>query len=298
MSRVLAVGFVIQVVVLGALLTLAADVYAHKRVEQLGGVNIWGYRGTTAKQKRPNEMRVGVVGGTTAFGWGVAAEESMITTVRRLVSLEFDRPGRRATYVTGYNIALPGLTPHEYPQRIDKFGDLEFDVLCIYPDVVGARTERTLVPKASAVEASTGYTTILPLVLDEKGIPLVGRVMRGIDATTYGLFAASSERAGEPVDGVLQAIQVALTKAQGVVVILPVGVANQATGYERLAERIATTFPGELRLRIVDASGDEQLQNPALRLNDVSFGAGGNALVGELASPAVIELLRASRNQS
>ncbi len=298
MSRALAVGFSIQVVVLGALLTLAADVYAHKRVEQLGGVNIWGYRGATAKQKRANEVRVGVVGGTTAFGWGVAAEESMITTVRRLVSLAFDRPGQTATYVTGYNIALPGLRPHEYPQRIEKFADLEFDVLCIYPDVVSTPTERTLIPKASGVEALTGYTPILPLVLDEKGIPLAGGVMRGFDATTYRLFAASSDLASDPLESVLQAIDVALNKAHGVVVIMPVGVAGQLTGYERLADRVATALAGETRLLVVDAAGDQRLQDPALRLNDVSFGAGGNALVGELASPAVIELLRVSKGQS
>ena len=44
-SRTLAAVFALEAVMLGAVGTLALDVRAHYHVEDLGGVNIWGYRG-------------------------------------------------------------------------------------------------------------------------------------------------------------------------------------------------------------------------------------------------------------
>ena len=32
--------------------TVALDIYAHRRVENLGGVNVWGYRGPVAAERR------------------------------------------------------------------------------------------------------------------------------------------------------------------------------------------------------------------------------------------------------
>ena len=47
---------------------LAADVYLHWRVQNAGAVNVWGYRGPVVGRKQPNEIRVVVLGGSTAFG--------------------------------------------------------------------------------------------------------------------------------------------------------------------------------------------------------------------------------------
>ena len=66
----------LQAVVLAGLVTIALDMYAHKRVETVGGVNIWGYRGPVMRQRAPNEIRIAVVGGELAFGWGVAARRN------------------------------------------------------------------------------------------------------------------------------------------------------------------------------------------------------------------------------
>jgi hypothetical protein len=63
MSKALMLALAIETVILGALLTVAADQIAHTHVEKLGGVNIWGYRGSVLHQKRPNEVRIAVTGG-------------------------------------------------------------------------------------------------------------------------------------------------------------------------------------------------------------------------------------------
>src|SRR5207249_4908315 len=80
----IAAALVIEMVVIAALWTIALDLLAHKRVERLGGVNLWGYRGPVMPHRRPNEIRIAVVGGDVAFGWGVAASETLAPTVRQL----------------------------------------------------------------------------------------------------------------------------------------------------------------------------------------------------------------------
>ncbi len=39
---------------------LAADVYLHSRVQNVGAVNVWGYRGPTVGRKQPMPSRFSV----------------------------------------------------------------------------------------------------------------------------------------------------------------------------------------------------------------------------------------------
>ena len=49
-------------------------------------------------QKQPNEVRIAVVGGDLAFGWGVAADETLAAYLRRLVILDLDRARRSESH--------------------------------------------------------------------------------------------------------------------------------------------------------------------------------------------------------
>jgi len=55
----------------------AVDLYLHKRTERSAGLNRWGYRGVVAGRKRPGEIRVAVLGGSTVFGYGVTWESGV-----------------------------------------------------------------------------------------------------------------------------------------------------------------------------------------------------------------------------
>jgi hypothetical protein len=59
-----------------ALVLLALDVYVHHRVQYEAGVNVWGYRGDPVGKKKPGETRIIVLGGSTAFGYGLRWNES------------------------------------------------------------------------------------------------------------------------------------------------------------------------------------------------------------------------------
>src|SRR5262245_1906284 len=69
------------VVPLGAL--FAVDLYLHHRVERYAGVNIWGYRGPAVPHKAAGEHRFIMIGGSTAFGYGVNADESIPAHLER-----------------------------------------------------------------------------------------------------------------------------------------------------------------------------------------------------------------------
>ena len=55
----------------------AADLYVHHRTQDVAGVNIWGYRGAPVAAKRSGEVRVVMIGGSTVYGWGLPAQESI-----------------------------------------------------------------------------------------------------------------------------------------------------------------------------------------------------------------------------
>ena len=50
----------------------AAELSLHWRY----GMNLWGYRGPSLGRKQPGEARIAVLGGSTAWGYGVAWDEA------------------------------------------------------------------------------------------------------------------------------------------------------------------------------------------------------------------------------
>ncbi len=147
------------------LLLLGLDMYAHHRVEDLGGVNVWGYRGRVARARQPNEIRVAVIGGTRAHGWGQTAS-AMTNELRRIVMLTTDQKGGEIRPVTVINLGQLGALPDSYVSRTEHFAYLAPDYICLYDDlgVTGLLTGSA----PSGIYELTGYFPILPLVLREK----------------------------------------------------------------------------------------------------------------------------------
>jgi hypothetical protein len=150
-----------QALVLFLLLLLAADLYAHKRVEMVGGVNIWGYRGAVVKARQPGDLRILFVGGTRAYGYGAPADGTIAQAVEWTLTGDLRRP------VTVINAAVIGATAPDYAALVSQRLDLDPDIVCIFDDLGRAATR----PRASRLaRVASGYTPILPLVLEEKGM--------------------------------------------------------------------------------------------------------------------------------
>lgn len=313
---------VVQAFALTATLMVALDMYAHKRVEDLGGVNFWGYRGSVAARRQPNEIRIVVVGGTRAFGWGQSGS-ALASQIRRLILLTIDRPGSVLRPVVVINLGRLGALPDSYPATLEHFAYLQPDVVCIYDDlgVRGPLPEEA----TSAVFALTGYAPALPLVLREKGMVWrLGDVKRGyggvdspphsarpplhraagsmLEAVAGGLGAADRiaaralvRRTGRPApyaDAMARAIDAAHRHARGVVVaVSPSDRAEQAENLEALTRRLRSEVGSAPWLRFVDLGAELQLRGDALRLDGWNYGGAGTTLAAERMTPAFLSLI-------
>jgi len=165
---------------------LALDVYVHHRVQYEAGVNVWGYRGDPAGKKRRGETRIIVLGGSTAFGYGLRWNESWPYYLEQKIAKA--RPGG-AGPVSVVNLGIPTDSARTFVTTLDDYAYLDADIAMFYEgyndlglDVNPPRN--TTNPAVSHYLAWryqspifrwTGYFPILPLVLNEKAQLLLHR---------------------------------------------------------------------------------------------------------------------------
>lgn len=295
----------IEAVAIAGLLTLALDMRAHNRVERLGGVNIWGYRGPVMRRKAANEIRIAAAGGDLAFGWGVAPGETLIFNVRQLLALTLDLRGSRLRTFTAVDLGATGLTPAEYAGWVQRFAYLQPDVVCLVPDTRHHRTGNVSIQpdRGSPIFRSFGYAPILPLVVEEKGVVMDSRMVRAagsiaavldrIGAVTADSSAGGRESVAAYVDVIKQAVQTALANGSAVVLVgPPVVTADDAADRGALAQMVTAAFGNEPRVRFVDLGERAEMTDPAMWLGGVALSAAGHAAAASYLVPDVLQLVR------
>ena len=290
MTRSLAAALGVEMMLLAAVGLVALDIRAHKRVESLGGVNMWGYRGAVLHEKQPNELRIAVVGGDLAFGWGVAADETMAAYLRRLVILDLDRARGATRLVTAVNLGAQGLAPAEYASWVEHFAYLQPDVICVVPDPGRhpLREGRFLPDRHSAAFAAFGYSPILPLVLLERGalshsiaIRAVGQLLARADVSV----PSETRPRGAAREFIPAAVAAAARVAPlGVVVVMPPGADADARA----------AIVADARVRIVDLGDVPALQGDDVRLDHFHLSAGGHSRAADAIAPAVLQMVHAA----
>lgn len=294
-----------ELVVMAALLGVVLDQYAHKRVQSLAGVNSWGYRGAVMPGRVPGEIRIALVGGDRAFGWGVAPEEATSAYLRLWIQVGL--PATPARTVTAVNLGALGLPARDYAGRIEQFRYLAPDIMCLYIDLIDHRAAAVLPPADSAVTALTGYVPMLPLVLEEKGdgqtdrgrwivggaVSAAGRILRAADRTAGRIWLDAPTTAGADRGAALgRALDAALASAAAVVAVLPMPfTTGEVAAHREALELVRRRAASEPRMRIVDLGQESRLADPALRLDAVNFGAGGHSLAAAAIAPTVSELM-------
>jgi hypothetical protein len=288
MTRSLAIAMALQALLAVVLGLVVLDMRAHNRVEELGGVNVWGYRGIELGRKRPHDVRIAVFGGDLAFGWGVRPTETLAPYAGRLVSVELNRPGRPSRPVTPIVAAARGMRPEDFAGWMEHFSDLAIDVILLVPDEPGRPLDagRFLPDRHSALFAATGYSPILPLVLREKAERSGSTVLRGAARL---LESADIEVSRPPdakpsaVESLLDALRVAQKVAViGAVLVLP-------PRWNVPLDVVETP-----RLRIVRLGAEPDMSNPGLRLDGYHFSAGGHSRAAASVAPVVLDLIGAA----
>lgn len=314
----------LQIGVLALLGVVALDLYAHKKLEQVGGVNMRGYRGPVVHAKGSREVRVVLVGGTRAFGWGMWASASTAPAIYTRMMLVIDRPGTDPPPLVVVNLGQPGAVAADYPLTIKHYADLRPDYICLYDDL-GVRDTRP--PwRDSGIFALTGYMPMLPLALREKGLSLrFGSVMQGYAAVptaavqspvrrTAGRFLELAGATLTSLDGALDralghradprvesfvpyadqlktAIDVAHQHAKGVVVVVgPAELDEQRRNLGTLGG-VRRTCTESAWCRFVDLNSIPKLRESDLRLDTWNYGGEATWAVAEAITPAVLDLM-------
>lgn len=148
---------------------LVADLYVHRRAERSAGLNRWGYRGPVVGTRSPGELRIAVLGGSTAFGYGLPWSEAAPAVLERHLNARSQGPR-----VSVVNLGFNNEGAYSYRFTLEDFAFLDYDVACLfdgYNDLMGDDGPNTaLYRHDSAVFRLTGYFPILPLVLAEKAM--------------------------------------------------------------------------------------------------------------------------------
>ena len=276
-----------QAVILGLLLLLAADLYAHKRVEMVGGVNIWGYRGAVVKRRAPGEARVLLLGGTRAWGYGAAAND----TIAHALGWELTVQTQRKTTVI--DAARIGATAPDYAASVTRHAALDADVVVLYDDLGFAATT----PRLSKIAATFGgYEPVLPIVMEEKGLFLQQR-----DSAVWRLIGGALELSGRRL-GELDSLKTpapqgdyashmiaAADRALPFAIVLIVVDAPVTDVQERnlqaLRERVAGRADPRLKLRQLTEVAD-----PSELLDGYSYGAVARGRVMRAILPELLAL--------
>lgn len=196
--------FAIAAMLMAALLALAAlvaaDLYFHRRVERFAGVNIWGYRGPRVAKKRPGEHRLIVIGGSTAFGYGVNWNETFAAHLERDL-----RPlATNGASVTVVNLGFNTQGAYAFRFAEEDFLNLEYDTAILYEgynDLGGAPNE-FVGRRDSPVFRLTGYYPIVHIALAEKAMAL--RSGGNIDAAYRGKVVFKPNLASRATAGTLE----------------------------------------------------------------------------------------------
>ena len=162
----------VTIVLVGAFLVLlGADLYVHRKFDKAAGLNIWGYRGPVLGRKQPNEIRVAVIGGSTALGFGLPWTDAFPHQLE--VALNRSEAARTRHFVVA-NLGYNNNGAYSFRYTLEDYEYLSYDVVCFYEgyndlnDMTNVRVSR----RDSGIFRWTGYYPLLPTVAIEKAMQL------------------------------------------------------------------------------------------------------------------------------
>ena len=326
------VMFAMLTVLLSTVGTLAfvagLDLYLHHRFAQTGGYNIWGYRGDVVGRKPPGERRVEFLGGSVAFGYGVAVDETIPSYLQQDIRSQMASAGRPA--VTVLNLGWNSEGAHSFGYTLKDYEHLKSDVAVLYSgynDLLYLNNQAFR--HQSAVFRLTGYLPILPIIplRDWARIKNLSDTAKGTIVFTPGLAdryateaadtalrisqalerqlgrlvpsdvaAAPQEQAPQDwqyyVRSLHAAVAVALAQGQQVFVVTEPYISNRHVQQQAAAAHmLESDFAHEPRVHYVNAGRAIDLHDRALCYDGMHLTPAGNRRVAAWLAPELLKVL-------
>lgn len=277
-ARVVAI---VSTVALAFGLLWAADIFVHRRGESGAGVNIWGYRGPVLRQKAPNEIRVVVLGGSTAFGRELTG--SMLLYLQDYLNnerLRGDAAFRSIAPITVVNLASPYDHVAAFEGTLGDYAWLHGDVACFYighdDPAPSADAARSGWRRQSGIFRRFGYLPVLPSFLWRRSAAVVD-VHEDIDD-----YVAALDRA----------IESALAGGRRVIVAThPFITREEAWRQDIVATRLRQRFARDRRGSYLDLRRTVSLDDPKLVEDGIQPTELGNGVIAESLSQSLFRLL-------
>jgi hypothetical protein len=153
---------------------LAIDVYLHSKYQRSAGFNVWGYRGPTVGRKQRGEYRVVMLGGSSAYGYGVTWDQAIPEQLEG--DLQRVAPAGRSFRVV--NLGYNNEGAYSFTFTLKDYAYLHYDLVCLYEgynDLMAdeRRPNVQVFRHDSPIFRLTGYLPIFPIVFKEKAAAML-----------------------------------------------------------------------------------------------------------------------------
>src|SRR5262245_30050958 len=175
------ISLLLATVVINAAL-LGLDLYLHKRYEKRWGLNVWGYRGPVVGPKRPGGVRIVVLGGSTALGFGVPPHQAIPAYLEEKLNLRRRHDGSSGVSVV--NLAYNAEGAYSFIYTLQAYEYLGYDVAVLYTGVNDVGRNTRVFRHSDPVFRMTGYDFMLPRLLQERALFI--RYRGDLDAAARG----------------------------------------------------------------------------------------------------------------
>ena len=281
--------FAVEIAAFAFLAGALLDRRMHQR-DQLYGVNQWGYRGETRASKEPGEIRVALIGGSSAFerdlsyGWTLAGQ----------LDIELRNAGaptRRVYSVV--NLSEPQAGADSYVDTLRDYAFLEPDVVCIFDGYDELERLPSHARHRSFVFRATGYLPTLPARMlgrpgwlsdQDGGVAELLREGRGSRADVSCAGASAVYCAAMAATA-----RFALRHHHTVIVVSPPSVSSRHAAQQRsLAVTLDQEFGRELPFRYLDLGASIDLSNRVHSPDGLHRTNIGNHVIGQKIASAIL----------
>lgn len=314
-SGVLGVFFLIAAVVA----VLVLDLYLHHKFAA-ATVNYRGYRGKVLGPKQPNELRLVVLGGSTAYGYGLPPEQSIPALLEKQLRAQTQRP------ITVINLAYNNQGSYSFLPTLQDYEYLKYDGVILYEGYNDLEPNMSSFRRDSPVFTTFGYYPIFPAVFSEKLKILRHGAAGDPSKTVFKPTLADRAKAGA-LEGALKvtssldhqlrqtstiagahspycsdkwafycnnvdaALSYAVAHHRPVIVVgQPYIAPRHREQQSELASMIEKKYPGSATVRYVNLGDAVNLHDPALAYDGMHLLPAGNQIIASrLAGPVLSE---------